>query len=123
MGGGPGQPRAHLLGGGGGRGRPARPGPGGAPAGRGPAGARSPPERGRAAAERLNVTRSYDSLDDLLADPLVSVVHLASPNALHFGQCKKVLSAGKHVVCEKPLALTSAETAELVRLAEGSPSL
>jgi predicted dehydrogenase len=77
----------------------------------------SSPQRGQQAAERLNITRAYDTLDDLLADSLISVVHLASPNRLHFEQCKKVLAAGKHVICEKPLAMTSAETAELVDLA------
>jgi predicted dehydrogenase len=78
----------------------------------------SSPERGREAAERLNVTRAYDSLDELLADPLIGVVHLASPNRLHFEQCRKVLAAGKHVICEKPLAMTPAEGAELVALAD-----
>jgi predicted dehydrogenase len=73
-------------------------------------------QRGQALAERFNVTRGYDSLAALLADPLVRVVHLATPNRLHFEQCKQVLAANKHVLCEKPLALTSAETAELVAL-------
>src|SRR5947209_173991 len=77
----------------------------------------SSPERGRTAAESLNITRAYDSFDDLLADPLISVVHLASPNHLHFEQCRRALGAGKHVICEKPLALTAAETGELVALA------
>jgi predicted dehydrogenase len=81
----------------------------------------STPQRGREAAERLNVTRAYDSLDDLLADPMIGVVHLATPNRFHFEQCKRVLAAGKHLVCEKPLAMTSAETAELVRLAGAAP--
>src|SRR5207237_5772031 len=54
---------------------------------------------------------------DLLRDPRLHVVHLATPNHLHFEQCRKALAAGKHVICEKPLALTSAQTAELVRLA------
>src|SRR5262249_30805746 len=59
--------------------------------------------------------------DDLLADPAVQVVHLASPNRLHYAQCKQALAAGKHVVCEKPLAMTAAETAELATLAEHTP--
>lgn len=77
----------------------------------------STPEKGRLAAERLHLPRSYSNLEELLTDPGVSVVHLASPNHLHFEQCKAVLTAGKHVICEKPLALTSQETAELVQLA------
>src|SRR5262249_15136620 len=82
----------------------------------------STPHRGKAAAaERHNLTRSYDSLADLLADPMIGVVHLATPNRLHFEQCKRVLAAGKHVLCEKPLAMTSAQTAELVALARRTP--
>jgi predicted dehydrogenase len=81
----------------------------------------SRPERGRDAARRLGIARSYDSLDAMLPDPAVQVVHLASPNRLHFEQCKKVLAARRHVVCEKPLAMTSAETAELLALAARTP--
>src|SRR5262249_12797210 len=77
----------------------------------------SSPERGRAAAARLNIPRVYESLDELAADPMIQVVHVASPNRLHFPHCKQLLDAGKHVLCEKPLALTSAESAELVEAA------
>ncbi len=83
----------------------------------------SSPEKGRQAAERLGLPRSFDTLADLLADPAVTVVHLASPNHLHYEQCKAVLAAGKHVVCEKPLALTSRETAELAALARSAKSV
>jgi predicted dehydrogenase len=62
----------------------------------------------------------YDSLDALLADDTVDVVHLTTPNHLHHRQVLQVLAAGKHVVCEKPLAMTSAESAELLELAEAS---
>ena len=74
-------------------------------------------ERGAARAEALGVRKAYDSLDDLLADDDVRVVHVTSPNDLHVSQTRSVLNAGKHVVCEKPLALTAAESAELVGLA------
>jgi predicted dehydrogenase len=80
----------------------------------------SSPERGAAAAERLGVKRAYASLDDLLSDERVEVVHVTSPNHLHHPQAKAILEAGKHVVCEKPLAMTGAESAELVRLAADS---
>jgi predicted dehydrogenase len=73
-----------------------------------------------AAAESLGIPRGYASFDDLLADPAVQVVHLASPNKAHFEQCKLAIAAGKHVVCEKPLAMTTVETAELVLLAAAS---
>ena len=64
--------------------------------------------------------RAYPSLDELLADPDVDVVHVTSPNHLHVPQARAILAAGRHVVCEKPLAMTSAESAELVDLAAAS---
>jgi len=81
----------------------------------------APPQTTRAArAAALGVAHAYDSLDDLLADDSVDVVHVTSPNHLHLPQTKAILAAGKHVVCEKPLALTAGESAELVRLAADS---
>jgi predicted dehydrogenase len=71
-------------------------------------------ERGAARADALGVRKAYASLEDLLADESVKVVHVTSPNDLHVSQSRAVLSAGKHVVCEKPLAMTSADSAELV---------
>jgi predicted dehydrogenase len=62
----------------------------------------------------------YRSFDELLGDNRVDVVHLTTPNHLHYPQVKEVLAAGKHVVCEKPLALTAAESGELVDLAEAA---
>jgi predicted dehydrogenase len=81
----------------------------------------SSPEKGRAAADALGIPRAYERYEDLLADPAVHVVHLASPNRLHYEQCRRAVAAGKHVVCEKPLAMTAAETAELVDLAARAP--
>jgi len=74
-------------------------------------------ERGAAAAERIGLPVAYGSLDELLADDSVDVVHVTSPNHLHYPQVKAILAAGRHVVCEKPLAVTSEESAELVSLA------
>ena len=71
---------------------------------------------GQKAAE-LGISRAYNSLDEMLADPEIDVVHLATPNHLHHPHAKAALLAGKHVVCEKPLAMTSKESAELVELA------
>jgi len=76
----------------------------------------SSPERAASSASRLGVPRGYADLDELLADD-VQVVHVTSPNEAHHPQVKRILEAGKHVVCEKPLAMTSAESAELVELA------
>jgi predicted dehydrogenase len=77
----------------------------------------SSPQRGKARATALGVRRAYDSLSALLEDDSVDVVHVTSPNDLHMRQTREILAAGKHVVCEKPLAMTAAESAELVRLA------
>jgi predicted dehydrogenase len=77
----------------------------------------SSPERASAGAARIGVPRAYRSLEELLADPAVEVVHVTSPNHLHHPQVKAILAAGRHVVCEKPLAVTSEQSAELVALA------
>ena len=77
----------------------------------------STPERGAARADALGVARAYPSLAALLDDPTVDVVHVTSPNDLHVSQARDILAAGKHVVCEKPLAMTASGSAELVRLA------
>ncbi len=80
----------------------------------------SSPQRGRERADALGVGRAYADLDELLADDSVDVVHVTSPNNLHVPQTKAILAAGRHVVCEKPLALTAAESAELVDAAARS---
>jgi predicted dehydrogenase len=77
----------------------------------------STPERGRVRAGALGVPRAYDSLAHLLDDTSVDVVHVTSPNDLHVSQTRDALRAGKHVICEKPLAMTAEESAELVQLA------
>ena len=79
----------------------------------------SSPERGAARATTLGVAQAYPSLDALLADDSVEVVHVTSPNYLHVPQVKAILAAGRHVVCEKPLALDAEGSAELVALAAG----
>jgi predicted dehydrogenase len=75
------------------------------------------PEHGAKRAADLGLPGAYGSMDEMLADESVEVVHVTSPNALHFPQVERILAARKHVVCEKPLATTSQESAELVRLA------
>lgn len=80
----------------------------------------SSPEKSREAADRLGLPHGYGTFAELLADPEVHAVHLASPNRLHFEQCRQAIAAGKHVICEKPLAMTSAETGQLAALAEAA---
>lgn len=74
-------------------------------------------EKSLAAAEWLGLPRGYADLDDLLADEAVDVVHITSPNRHHFDQAVAALNAGKHVVCEKPLAMNSDQSRQLVELA------
>jgi predicted dehydrogenase len=73
-------------------------------------------ERSKESANTLNLPRAYSSLDELAADSSVQVVHLCTPNYLHFQEASQLLRSGKHVLCEKPLALDSRESAALVSL-------
>jgi predicted dehydrogenase len=71
-------------------------------------------------AASLGLPPAYESFEAMLADARVDVVHITSPNHLHYPQVKAALAAGKHVICEKPLTMTSTESGELVRLAQAS---
>ncbi len=75
-------------------------------------------DESRAAAETLHLPRAYGSFEEVLADKAVQAVHIATPNRLHYDMAKRALQAGKHVMCEKPLSMNSAESSELVKLAE-----
>jgi predicted dehydrogenase len=81
----------------------------------------STPERSRAAAERLRAGRAFDSAEAALADPDVDVVHICTPNHLHAELAAQALEAGKHVVCEKPLATSLEDAARLTDLAATTP--
>ena len=77
-------------------------------------------DRASERAGKLGVPRAYGSLTELLDDERVTVVHVTSPNHLHHAHVRQIVAAGRHVVCEKPLAMTSTESAELVELAAAS---
>lgn len=79
----------------------------------------SSPERAAAKAEPLGLS-VYDSVEDMAADDSIDVVHVASPNYAHAEQARVLLAAGKHVVCEKPLAVSSDDTVDLVAKAQSS---
>jgi predicted dehydrogenase len=68
-------------------------------------------------AAELGITKAFPSYEKMLADPNIHVIHLATPNYLHYPHAKAALEAGKHVVCEKPLAMNSQESADLVKIA------
>jgi predicted dehydrogenase len=78
----------------------------------------SSPERTREACQALNLDHAYTSLDELAKDKSVNVVHICTPNNVHFEQTKVLMEAGKHVMCEKPLAMDTRESAALIDLAK-----
>jgi len=82
-----------------------------------------PPARTQEAAKSLGISRAYSSLDDLLSDKDVDSVHVCTPNFVHCEQVTKSIKAGKHVVCEKPLAMDTKETASLVELGKTSKAV
>ena len=77
-------------------------------------------ERAATRSRDLGLPPAYPSFEAMLDDSRVDVVHVTSPNHLHHRHAKAAIEAGKHVVCEKPLAMTSRESAELLRTAERS---
>jgi predicted dehydrogenase len=79
--------------------------------------AASTPERSKAAVPRVGAGRAFDSAEDLAVSDEIDVLHVCTPNALHGPLVRAALSAGKHVVCEKPLSLTGADSDDLVELA------
>ncbi len=83
----------------------------------------SSPEKSRQAAQKIGLEVGYDDYDAILNDDAVDVVHITTPNRYHFDMAKRAILRGKHVVCEKPLAMNTAETAELVKLAADHPQI
>ena len=74
-------------------------------------------EKAQALADEFGVPRTEADYRRILEDPTVEAVHICTPNALHFPMAKHSLQAGKHVICEKPLATSVAEASELAALA------
>jgi len=79
--------------------------------------------KARTVAQQLGIARTHDSYEALLADPGVDAVYIPVPNHLHVPWSIKALAAGKHVLCEKPIALTAREAGELVVAAQRYPRL
>jgi predicted dehydrogenase len=75
-------------------------------------------ELANAKAGLLGIPAAYGDYRNLLARPEIEAVHICTPNTFHYTMAREALLAGKHVVCEKPLATTAAEAAELVQLAD-----
>jgi len=82
--------------------------------------AHSSDAKAKAKGEELGVDRAFGDHRQLLEIKEIDAVHVCTPNHLHYPQTKDALAAGKHVVCEKPLAVTVKEAQELVKLADSS---
>jgi predicted dehydrogenase len=80
-------------------------------------------ERAWAVADQLGIPKAYGSYDELLADPEIEAVYIPLPNHLHVPWSIRALRAGKHVLCEKPIGLSSAEAQELLAEARQHPHL
>ena len=74
-------------------------------------------EKAQALAAEFGAQKTDADYRRILEDPAVQAVHVCTPNAMHFPIAKDALLAGKHVICEKPLATSVAEAKELVALA------
>jgi 1,5-anhydro-D-fructose reductase (1,5-anhydro-D-mannitol-forming) len=72
-------------------------------------------ERASAFARDLRIPRSYDSLERLMADPDVGAVYISTTNEQHVGQVLAAAAAGKHVLCEKPLAMSVEDALTMTR--------
>src|ERR1700744_2085505 len=73
-------------------------------------------DKARAAGAGYNGLNSTGDWRDVIADPSIDPVHITTPNVSHFPIAKAAFEAGKHVLCEKPLAMSVAEAEELVAL-------
>ena len=75
-------------------------------------------ETGKALAEQFDIPVVYTDMEEMLADPAIDIVYVATPNSVHYSQTKAALLECKHVLCEKPCVPTLAEAEELIALAK-----
>jgi predicted dehydrogenase len=79
--------------------------------------------RARTVADQLGIDNAYGSYEELLADPTIDAVYIPLPNHLHTPRAIRAMEAGKHVLCEKPIALTAQEAEQLVQVRERTGKL
>ena len=75
-------------------------------------------EHALALAQKFHIPSIYTDLDEMLDDPTIDIVYIASPNSLHYVYAKQILAKGKHVICEKPFTSNVKQCEELFALAE-----
>ena len=80
-------------------------------------------EKAEATAAELGIPTAYGSYEQLLADPEIEAIYNPLPNHLHVPVSIQAMEAGKHVLCEKPIGLSSAEGQQLVEAARAHPEL
>lgn len=75
-------------------------------------------DRAQAYAKQWDIPHAYGTYEQMLADPAINVIYLSLPNHLHTEWAVKCVEAGKHVLCEKPIAITTEEVARMAQVAE-----
>ncbi|TDL73605.1 Gfo/Idh/MocA family oxidoreductase [Rhodococcus qingshengii] len=75
-------------------------------------------EKAQKTAEKYGIERSYSTVNELIEDPQIEAIHNCTPNNLHYSINKRILLHNKHLLSEKPLAMTSRESKELAELAQ-----
>ena len=81
------------------------------------------PAKARSVADQFGIQRAYGTYQELIDDPEIDVIYNPLPNHLHVPWSSLALKAGKHVLCEKPLAMSAGEARDLLQVADSKPHL